>query len=277
MSEKKVRDVMTSEVVTASLPGTREDVFGDLMRGDISSVPVTKDGRYRGLVSRRDMLDSPDEEQLSLLMRDVETVTPETTVEDTARTVLDEGERRLPVVEDSEVVGIVTVTDIVRHISETENTDNIDEYAEDDVLTVWEGTPLGTVVNSLRFGGETSACVIDGSDLVGVVSEVDCIRASDTEDVSDTVGVGLADEDDDWMWSGIKSSSSNLVPISRLRFPDDPVSEHMSSEVVKAMRSTDVSVAAERMVENDHEQLPVVRGDSLVGILKDVNLLRAVQ
>jgi CBS domain-containing protein len=77
----KVADAMTprSEVVVAELPGTRDDVLELLQERSFSSVPVVKqvDGeeRFRGLVSRDDLIERADEDQLALLMREVPTTT----------------------------------------------------------------------------------------------------------------------------------------------------------------------------------------------------------
>ncbi|MBS3761378.1 MAG: CBS domain-containing protein, partial [Halodesulfurarchaeum sp.] len=66
----KVADAMTprADVITVSLPGTRDDVLEYLQERSFSSVPVvkeTEDGeRYRGLVSREDLIKRPNEDQL---------------------------------------------------------------------------------------------------------------------------------------------------------------------------------------------------------------------
>jgi len=82
-----VADAMTprEELVTAELPGTRDDVLEYLQERGFSSVPVVKqtdDGEaYRGLVSRQELIERPDEDQLAVLMREVPTVSADATVE----------------------------------------------------------------------------------------------------------------------------------------------------------------------------------------------------
>ncbi|MGM0398872.1 MAG: CBS domain-containing protein, partial [Halobacteriota archaeon] len=69
----KVADVMTprEDLVTVSIPGTRDDVLEYLQERTFSSVPVVKETeegeRYRGLVSREDLINNPDEDQLAIL------------------------------------------------------------------------------------------------------------------------------------------------------------------------------------------------------------------
>ena len=76
-----VEDVMTprEEVVTVTIPGTRDDVLEYLQDRQFSSVPAVKetDGReiYRGIVSRSALIEQPDEDQLAMLAAEVPTTT----------------------------------------------------------------------------------------------------------------------------------------------------------------------------------------------------------
>ena len=273
----KITELMTPDVVTAELPGTREDVIEILQEGEISSIPVTKDGGYRGLVSREELLRDVDEDQLAMLMREVPTVSPDATVEDCARLMLDEEQRRIPVAENGGVVGIVTLTDIVEYIAGLGNDRDIGELIDGRVLTVWDETPVRVAVETLTLADETAACVLDEAcEMVGIITETDCIRVSDVDTSSEELGEGVANQDDEWMWEGIKATSTQLVPVSKVTFPEAPVSEYMADDVVTVVRSTDVSDAAESMTENEVQHLPVKRGDDLVGMLRDTDLLKAV-
>jgi len=273
----KITELMTPDVVTAELPGTREDVIEILQEGEISSIPVTKSGSYRGLVSREELLRDVDEDQLAMLMREVPTVSPDATVEDCARLMLDEEQRRIPVAENGGVVGIVTLTDIVEYIAGLGNDRDIGELIDGRVLTVWDETPVRVAVETLTLADETAACVLDEAcEMVGIITETDCIRVSDVDTSSEELGEGVANQDDEWMWEGIKATSTQLVPVSKVTFPEAPVSEYMADDVVTVVRSTDVSDAAESMTENEVQHLPVKRGDDLVGMLRDTDLLKAV-
>ncbi|MCX2820017.1 CBS domain-containing protein [Haladaptatus sp. F3-133] len=272
-----VADIMTSDVVTASLPGTREDVIEVLREGEISSIPVTKDGRYRGLISREELLRDAGENQLAMLMREVPTVAPDASVQEVARIMLENDERRTPVVEGDEVVGIVTLTDIVEHIAGLEDGDDIGGYVDGRVLTLWDETPVGVAVETLTLADESAACVLDeNAEMVGIVTETDCVRVADVDESSEELGEGVANQDDDWMWEGIKATSTQLMPVTRVTFPDEAVSGFMADDVVTVVRSTDVTDAAETMTENEVQHLPVKRGDELVGMVRDKDLLRAV-
>jgi len=101
-----VVDAMTprSDVVTVSLPGTRDDALEYLQEKSFSSVPVVKEvddkEEFRGLLTRDSLIEDPDEDQLAILMDDdVPTTTCATSVEEAARIMVEQGARRLPVVD----------------------------------------------------------------------------------------------------------------------------------------------------------------------------------
>ncbi|HPM61814.1 MAG TPA: CBS domain-containing protein, partial [Methanoregulaceae archaeon] len=80
---------MTTEVVTVEIPGNRDDVLKILKRTGISGVPVLKEGKLVGIITRKDLLRKADETQLGLLMtRNPATVSPDTPVEDAARILI---------------------------------------------------------------------------------------------------------------------------------------------------------------------------------------------
>jgi len=144
-----VADAMTprEDVVTVDLPGTRTDVLEYLQERSFSSVPVveeTDDGlKYRGLISRETLIERPDEDQLVILMNeDVPTTTAETSLANVARTMVEAGARRVPVV-DGQFEGIVTVTDVIHAIATGDQaTDGtVESHASENVNTTYEGAP----------------------------------------------------------------------------------------------------------------------------------------
>ena len=280
----KVADAMTprSEVVTAELPGTRDDVLAHFQERSFSSVPVVKptdDGEeFRGLVSRDDLIERPDEDQLALLMREVPTTTKDTSIEDLAGLMREEGTRRVPVV-DGELEGMVTITDVIRAVADGEV--DVDatagSVASRDVNATYEETPLTVVERELFYANVPYAVVLDGTgDMTGIITEVDVIAVAEVVEGEDDTGESLADEDDDWMWEGIKAVGNRYLPTRNVEFPAAPVREFMTDEVVTVSQRKSVGDVARLMLGNDIEQVPLVSGDELVGIVRDVDLLEAI-
>jgi len=278
-----VADAMTprSDVVTAEIPGTRDDVLTYLQEREFSSVPVVKveDGTetYRGLVSREALIEHPGEDQLALLMEEVPTITRDATIEEAARLMVEEGARRVPVVDD-ELEGIVTVTDVVRAIAEGDAAGDaaVGDLAAEAVTTTWQGTPLPVAERQLSFAGVPYAVVLDDEGrMTGMLTEVDVIDVAQVVKGETETGDSIADEDDDWMWEGIKAVGSRAMPTSDVEIPAEPVAAFMTPDLVTVSGATTAREAAQRMITNDIEQTPLVSGGRLAGIVTDMHLLEA--
>jgi CBS domain-containing protein len=281
-----VADAMTprSEVVTVSVPGTREDALTYLQDRQFSSVPVVRgegdEERYRGLISRADLIDQPEEDQLALLMRDVPTVTGDTSLAEVARLAVEDGARRVPVVEDGRLQGIVTVTDVVRAIADGEEDGDVivEDVATGDVNTTWGETPLAVAERELGYANVPYAVVLDeeGS-MDGIITEVDVIEVARVVEGAEETGSSMAADDDDWKWESIKQVGHAYMPTRNVELPAEPVSAIMTEDVVTVTGKRTCREAAQRMLTNDVEQIPLVSGDDLVGIVRDIDLLKALR
>ncbi|WP_227374981.1 CBS domain-containing protein [Haladaptatus halobius] len=280
-----VAEAMTprSDVVTVELPGTRDDVLEYLQERSFSSVPVVKqtdDGeQYRGLISRDDLIENPDEDQLALLMREVATTTQDASVEEVAALMMEEGTRRVPVV-DGELEGIVTVTDVVRAIAENEadGDTEVGELANNDVNTCYVETPLTVAEREIFYANVPYAIVLDDDgEMDGILTEVDIIEVAQVVEGEADTGGSIANEDDDWMWEGIKSVGNSYIPTRNVKIPSAPVREFMTDDVVTVSKRKTARDVAQTMLTKDIEQVPLVSGDQLVGIVRDMNLLEALR
>jgi CBS domain-containing protein len=279
-----VADAMTprAEVVTVELPGTRDDVLTYLQERGFSSVPVVKqtaDGEeYRGLVSREDLIEQPDEDQLALLLREVPTSTPDATVEEVAALMVEAGSRRVPVV-DGELVGIVTVTDVVHAIAsgEADGGAEVGTLAAKDVNTTHTATPLTVAEREIFYANVPYAVVLDDEGrMCGIITEVDIIDVARVVEGEDDTGDSIANQDNDWMWEGIKAVGNRYIPTRNVEIPTEPVETFMTTDLVTVSRTRTAKEAARMMISNDIEQIPLVSGDELVGVVRDINLLEAL-
>ena len=280
-----VRDVMTprEQLVTVELPGSRDDALAHLKQGNFSSVPVikhTESGEeYRGLVSREDLINNPDEDQLALLLRSVPTVTSNASITDAAAVMVAEAARRLPVV-DEQLAGIVTVTDIVRAIAEgaVNGETPVSEVSTSSVLSTYQSTPLVVATRQLQLANRPYAIVLDDeAEMVGMITEIDLIEVARVVDGEAQTGASVAGQDSEWMWEGIKATSTRLLPTRNVELPDAPVSEYMTEEVHAVSGTRTVKEAAQTMITHRLKQLPQVSGDEVVAIVRDMDLLRAIQ
>jgi len=276
-----VSEAMTprSELTVAELPGSRDDALAHLKRGGFSSLPVVKptgDGeRYRGLVSRGDLIDDPDEDQLALLMSEPPTVSADDDLA-TAAGLMRDGARRLPVVDGDGLVGIVTVTDVVRAIArgEIDGGTPVGELATRTVNAVHAGAPLPAAEREIALAGVPYAVVLgDDGEMVGILTEMDVIAAARVVEGSEATGESVAGQDDDWAWEGIKAVGGRSLPTRNVKLPPGPTRKFMTADVVTVSGRRTAREAAREMLNDDVEQLPLVSGGDLAGIVRDVDLL----
>jgi len=122
-----VQDLMTTDVVTIPRTATLHDAVGRLLGEEVGSViAVSEEGNPTGIVTETDVLhasyqtrDALNEIAVAdLSHRPVVTTKPEVTVQTVARKMADEDVKKVPVMDDLDTVGIITLTDIVWHLSE---------------------------------------------------------------------------------------------------------------------------------------------------------------
>ena len=131
-SRMKVRDLMTTEVVTLTEDETLAHAQRCMARGRIRHLPVVRDGCLVGLVTHRDLLaasfsifaEVEAHEQrrvfttvpvVEVMHRDVVSVSPDLGVSEAAQILLENKYGCLPVVdEDDTLLGIVTEADFLR-------------------------------------------------------------------------------------------------------------------------------------------------------------------
>ncbi len=279
-----VADAMTprEEVVTVSLPGTRDEALTYLQERGFSSVPVVKETEageeYRGLLSREDLIEQPEEDQIAMLMREVPTVAPGESLVDAATRMHEAGVRRLPVV-DGGLVGILTVTDVVRAIARDEVAGEaaVGDLVGEAVNTTYAETPLPVVEREIHHAAVPYAVVLGGEgDMTGIVTEVDIVDVARVVEGEDSTGESVAGQDDEWMWEGIKPTGNRYLPTRNVEIPAEPVRAFMSEDVRTVTRRKSAHEAARMMMREDVEQLPLVAGSSLAGVVRDVDLLGAL-
>lgn len=121
-----VEDLMSTDVVTVGNDGTLDEAVELLVTHDVGSVIVVADGNPAGIVTESDALSAAletgrplaDISIASLSHSPVITTRPDRTVQHVARRMADNGIEKVPVVDDLELVGIITHSDIVWNLSD---------------------------------------------------------------------------------------------------------------------------------------------------------------
>lgn len=276
-----VEDVMVRDVAYADMPCSRDEVLEILKTKHISGVPIVKNSELLGIVTRTDLLKHPEEEQVALLMtRNPITITPDKSIMQAARIILENNIRRLPVVEDHSLAGIITIADIVAAIGRLNIKTPISEYLGNGVVCVWSETPLSVVGAIMELADVKAVPILDANlKLVGVATDKDLIATSRIEDTTEMTDMSAGTDDDAWTWESLRDTMSLYYSVSKIKLSSAPVKDvvKITGKPETAVLSSQVSDCARKMRRHKIDQLPVITTTrKLLGLFRDKDLLKAI-
>ena len=274
-----VRDFMVTDVVCVEIPGNRDDVLRILKRTGISGVPVLKDGKLVGIITRKDLLWNVDETQLGLLMTpDPVVIRPDAPISEAAQLMIHYNIRRLPVVEDGSMIGIISVADLIGAIAQMRLGEPIKDNYVSKTYALWEDTPLSLVGRILEISGYDAIPILmeDGT-LTGIISERDLIRHTCIEDGVEVSDFSNGTDDDEWTWESIRDMHTISYGISKIQLLPIPVKKAMVKNVLAVPLNAEVSECALKMKRARVDQIPVVNGGKrLIAMLFDRELIKVL-
>ncbi len=114
----KAVDVMTTRVITVTEKQTRQQAARLLSQHRISGLPVVNDANVVvGVVTEYDIISKEGQQIGEIMTRGVISVTPDTDLEEVSHLLVHERIRRLPVLDQGRLVGIISRADLVREIA----------------------------------------------------------------------------------------------------------------------------------------------------------------
>jgi len=274
-----VKDCMQSDVIYVSVPGTRDDVLQLMAEKQINGVPVVKKGTKSlvGIVTRTDLLKKADENQLAMLMvRDPITVSPRTDLKTATKIMIEKDYRRLPVVEKDELVGLISVPDILGAVLEEDDKigkKEISEFVSKEITAVWDQTPLPLTYMIMDMAGKNSLVLInEGGGVSGMITVSDYIRLSEVT-VEDNISKTFSGQDNtvEWGWT---SKDFLVVTKKLLKLPNIPVAEAMTKNIISISEISTISELVRTLREEEIDQVPVLNvNGNLTGMIEDKSLL----
>ena len=120
----QIRDIMQKKVITIELQRTVQDAAVILKEKHISFLVVVKDSKPVGVISERDIVrkivaESVDSKstQLEVIMsKNFKWVEPNASIESAVQKMLNNNIRRLVVLEDENLAGVITQTDLTEFL-----------------------------------------------------------------------------------------------------------------------------------------------------------------
>ena len=132
---KKARDVMSSGAECVGENETVADAAKKLRELDVGAMPICgEDDRLKGMLTDRDIVveviaqgkDPSSTKAIELGGEEVVTIGADDSVDEALRTMKDHQVRRLPVIDEQRLVGVVSVADLATNIDEDEVGDLIE-------------------------------------------------------------------------------------------------------------------------------------------------------
>lgn len=116
----KVRELMTTDVTTAELGTTLEEIATIMRHEGLGAVPIVDDGELMGIVTDRDIVvrcvaeggDTGESTAEDILTEGLVTVAPEADIQEAEEMMSRHQIRRLPVVREGRLQGMISLGDI---------------------------------------------------------------------------------------------------------------------------------------------------------------------
>ncbi|GBE01541.1 poly(A) polymerase I precursor [bacterium BMS3Bbin06] len=121
--QRIARDIMTSPVITIPSEKTLKEAESVMTKYGVNVLPVLKDGRYYGLLSReiveKGKFHGFGRSRVSeFSTTDAEVTAPDTPISAVESLMIEQNQRFMPVIEDGRIIGAITRTDLLRSIYE---------------------------------------------------------------------------------------------------------------------------------------------------------------
>ena len=120
----QIRDIMEKDVITIENDKTAQDAAKIIAKKDISFLVIMNDGSPQGVLSESDFVRkvaAEDKKASEIKISEImsykfRSVGPTTTIEDAIQKMLNNNIRRLIIIDDEKLVGVITQTDLASYL-----------------------------------------------------------------------------------------------------------------------------------------------------------------
>ncbi len=200
---EEVREIMERNVIAADFTSSFEDVLELLLENRVGGMPIVdREGRVVGILTERDVLHYLSSHKnfdglvSDYMTRGVITAEPDTTIREAMKIMVEKGIRRLPIIKDGILMGLLTSTTLLQYFASGEAfklliTGDVSEIIDKPVkvilsnekvlqyrepLTFPPHASISQVVERMVETNHGAALIVGDEDLVGIVTERDLVR-----------------------------------------------------------------------------------------------------
>ena len=257
----KVKEIMTKDVICVDKDVDLRHVLTLMKKHEITKIPVVEDKKLVGIITdniiayklgsiRKKGVPASRLHASSVTDKDIDTISPDTEIKDILKKVGEPGPTILSVVDDSDLLGVVTKADLLPFVKSKQK---LHEIMTKKIHSV---SPDDRVIHARRVLLDNNVArlpVVDNGDIIGMIS--------DTE-----IAFSLAE---------IKRS----FPIGKQKhqLEELTVNEVMKKPVIWTDPNITSSEAAEIMINKNIGALPLVENDKLIGIITRTDLIKTIK
>lgn len=280
-SNSRVKEVMTSQVISLPVPNTRRAALKLFVKYPISGLPIVRDdGSLIGIITRKNIFDHPNEEQLAMIMvRAPVTIRDTDSVADAAKSMHERAIHRLPVLNKEEkLVGIISPIDCLKVLQNLKSGEVVENFLSHHCVAVSEETPASAALTILEAGNVKAMPVVNRrGEVSGVLTDRDIYSFALKHDEKGAAqaDLGEAEADGKWTWEGVANIARLYVQADKLKMPAEPVKTFMVKAPITVYGKSTLEKAARHMVKGRFNQLPVTwPTGQLRGIVNELDILR---
>ena len=284
--EGDIMAIATRDVISIPPSKSIKDTAKVMMEHEFRRLPITDpgSGKLLGIVTVMDILDffgggkkfdiiekkyqdnflaAINEPVKEIMTRDLITVSKKASIGETLEVMLGNQLGAIPIVDGDGLAGIVTERDIALSLAGVAGKDIVQDYMSPKVFTTTPGTSLGDackimVRNGLRripiVGGEADISKA-AKKLLGILTSTDVIRYINAKELFDNLNSNLA---------------SDVLEKTK-------ISDIMAKDPITVESTMTIGELCELFSEENIGGVPVVKGDDVIGIITERDVLNAVK
>ena len=270
-----VLSIATRQVISA--PPTMR-IFGaieTLTQWGVRRLPIVDPGTHRlkGILTARDVVDflgggekfnlihvkhdgnflAAINEPVSRIMKpDVRTLTPNASIQEAIKIIVESRIGGIPIVDDGVLTGIITERDVLKVLCRTHSSLRIRDMMTTSLLVQQPDCPLSMVTKVMTSHQFRRLPIVKNDVLFGIITATDIVRY---------IGSGKVFE--------------KLVTGHETEVMGVPVRDLISGNLYTAEPGLSITEAARQMLERGVGALPVIENSRLVGLVTEFDLVRA--
>lgn len=181
----EISNIMCRDVISSNADDMIGFVFQKLKMSRRGGLPIIKNGKLVGMIGERDFVKEFSDINFGVQVKDIMTPKPffipkKFSISSSLKSLVNTRYRRLPVVENKTLIGIVTAYDVVKYLHSHEYNlsaleEPIDFIMRTDVYTISENKDVSEAVKMMK-AKDVGGILVMNKNLEGIVTERDVLE-----------------------------------------------------------------------------------------------------